>query len=155
MRLLGARRLYLYAFLIATGIIVYREYKVCKDAGKTGFDLLPWPPRIIMTGVAFMGLDAMSFFSAELAGIMAIGFVLAFALTGQWKNTSCNHMADCYSQPGSYQFIEGGIAPPGAQPLPVPALPPGTTPEIPPGSGPPELPPGIEPPALPPGVQAL
>jgi len=66
---MNLNHLYMIAFALATAIIVYEDVRHCHR--------LPWPPRIIFTGLVFAMLDLLSIVSQELASVIAIGVVLA------------------------------------------------------------------------------
>lgn len=79
---MNPRFLFMGGFVITVGVISYYEVKECHD--------LPWPPRIVATGAVFALLDAFSFFSPELSGVIAIGFMLAMVV-----NTKLNASVNC------------------------------------------------------------
>lgn len=67
------------SFLIVLGVVTYQEVRYCHD--------LPWPPRLVATGMVFLFLDLFGAVAPELAGVMAIGMVLAMIInTLQLKN---------------------------------------------------------------------
>ena len=93
------RRGLLAGFIICVGIITYHDVKQCRD--------LPWPPRIIGTGIVFGLLGALQLFSEELAGVMAIGFTLATAVNNGFV-ADCIHNCEVSAQPNSFKVITGG-----------------------------------------------
>jgi hypothetical protein len=84
-------------FVITLAIISYSEVSRCKQ--------LPWPPRIIGTGLVFGLLDLFSFVSEELAGVVAIGIVLA-AIVNKGFVTNCSHTEAGTTQPPSYKSLQ-------------------------------------------------
>jgi hypothetical protein len=99
------KRLYWIAFVITVFMLAYRDIKDCHD--------LPWPPRFVGAGITFIGLDLFSIISEELAGIMAIGIVIAVLVNKGFKS-ECNH-SEGTVQPASYQsIIPGANTPPGS-----------------------------------------
>lgn len=62
-------------FVITAGMIAYWDIHDCHE--------LPWPPRIVATGLVFGMLDLFSIFSQELAGVTAIGFMLAMIVNSK------------------------------------------------------------------------
>jgi len=105
---MSGKRLYWIAFIITVATLSWRDIKDCHD--------LPWPPRFVAAGITFIGLDLFSIVSEELAGVMAIGIVIAVLVNKGFKS-SCNH-AEGTAQPASYES-------------PVPG---GNNPQTPPGS---------------------
>lgn len=85
---------YMIAFIATVGIISFEEAKHCKQ--------LPWPPHLVGAGIVFTLLGLFSFFSDELAGVMAIGFVLATYLNHGFVG-NCSHNELGTTQPGTAQ----------------------------------------------------
>jgi membrane protein CcdC involved in cytochrome C biogenesis len=85
-------------FIITVGMISYYEIKNCHT--------IPWPPRIVATGIVFGMIDLFSIFSPELAGVIAVGFILA-AIVNKGFNTSgdCQH-SEATIAPASYDALE-------------------------------------------------
>jgi len=102
---MNGRRLYWMAFIITVAVMAWRDIHDCHD--------LPWPPRFVGAGITFIGLDLFSIISEELAGVMAIGIVIAVLVNTGFK-PECNH-AEGTVQPASYQSpippAGGGQAP--------------------------------------------
>lgn len=100
---------FLIAFFVAVGLVTWQEIKCCRD--------LPWPPRYVYTGLTFGLLDLVSLADEDLAGVIAIGFVLAIALqlagstTGSTRNPfttpQCNHQST--AQPSTTADLSGGL----------------------------------------------
>lgn len=120
---------YLIAFMICIGAITYQDVKNCQD--------MPWPPRIIATGIVFGILDLFSIISEELAAVIALGIVLGFGMNslpikgvalpgfGPHCDHPCQGTAQVDPNSGTGFAIGGGI--------PLPTIGPGTTT---PGAGP-------------------
>lgn len=101
---------FLIAFAVATGLIAWSEIKTCHD--------LPWPPRFVFTGLTFGLLDMFSLIDEDLAGVIAVGFVLALALPfalseedkGSTRNpfvANCNHSNT--GQPNTTTELTGSL----------------------------------------------
>lgn len=102
---MSGRHLYLWAFLIAAGTISYYDLKKCK--------MLPWPPRLIKTGLVFGILDLVSIFNEEIAGVTAIGLVIATFVQNGWVS-DCEH-PQATGQPQKTKFIGNSLATPQPQ----------------------------------------
>jgi len=130
---MGGKRLYLWAFILTCGALTYYQIRECKR--------LPWPPRYIYAGLTFGLLDLFSLASEELAGVTAIGIVIATFIKRGWSAdcnfggpvataqlTSANNgmSGDIFatSQPPSYAAFQ---QPAGNSPNVAPAQAPGTT----------------------------
>jgi len=81
---MNVRNAYLVAFALAIIIIAYYDVHTCHR--------LPWPPRIIMTGLVFAMLDLLSLANQELAGVIAVGIVLALIVN---KGFVCTDPKKC------------------------------------------------------------
>jgi len=81
---MNLRNAYLAAFALAVIIIAYYDVHTCHR--------LPWPPRIILTGLVFAMLDLFSLVSQELAGVIAVGVVLALIVN---KGFVCTDPKKC------------------------------------------------------------
>lgn len=92
------KKLYWAAFIITVSVMAWRDIHKCHD--------LPWPPRFVFAGITFIGLDLFSILSEELAGVMAIGIVLA-VLVNKGFDPECNHAGGTV-QPASYESILPG-----------------------------------------------
>jgi hypothetical protein len=84
---------YLIAFAISVAIISYEDMTQCHR--------LPWPPRIIKTGLVFALLDVFSIVNEELAGVIAIGIVLAFIVNKGFVADCGNILAKATTQPST------------------------------------------------------
>lgn len=113
--------MFIGGFVITAGMISYWDIHDCHE--------LPWPPRIVATGLVFGMLDLFSLASPELSGIMAIGFMLAMIVNSKIHSV-CQTTKPC--QCASQASDTVGIPPPAV-------IPPGSTgtyeiPTEPPGS---------------------
>jgi len=108
---MGRKSLFVTAFIIALFVIAYQEIRNCPREGN--MPNLPWPPRIIATGLVFVLLDLFSLFDEDLANITAFGFVLGLIVnqyqyqkTGQgnriFGTTICNH-GTATAQPSAFE----------------------------------------------------
>ena len=79
---MNARRLNLYAFMLAAAAITYWHIKKCRE--------LPWPPQYMYTALVFILLDILSLFNEEIAGVTSIGFVIAIFVKQGWI-ADCEH----------------------------------------------------------------
>lgn len=103
----------LVAFAVAVGLISWNEIKTCHD--------LPWPPRFVFAGLTFGMLDMLSLIDEDLAGVIAVGFVLALALpfaesvetartskaTTNPFTANCNHQST--GQPNTTTELSGSL----------------------------------------------
>lgn len=96
---MNGRHLYLISFGAVVGIITYYDITKCKK--------LPWPPRLIFAGLVFLLLDIFAFFSEELAGVVAIGTVIAFVLKGGFVS-DCGGIEQGTEQPATYTYLGQG-----------------------------------------------
>lgn len=87
------KSLFWWSFLITIVVLSWRDIKDCHD--------LPWPPRFIGAGITFGMLDLFSIVNEELAGIIAVGIVLAVAVNKGFKS-SCQHSGGTV-QPAKYE----------------------------------------------------
>jgi hypothetical protein len=80
------------AFAIAVAVICYQDLHTCHR--------LPWPPRLIFTGLFFVMVDLFSIVSEELAGVIAIGTTLAILVNKGFVG-DCNNVlsAEVTGQP--------------------------------------------------------
>lgn len=125
---MNTRHLYLWAFLLSVGAITYYDLKKCHH--------LPWPPRIIYTGLTFGLLDLFSLASEELAGVMAIGLVIATFVSNGWVKDCTAQTTAATGQPATTTFVgdqTGGPQQVGAY---VAGYPPGSGVQYPTSSGP-------------------
>lgn len=99
---MNARKLNLYAFLLAVGAITYWHLKKCRE--------LPWPPQYIYTALVFSLLDIFALFNEEVAGITSIGFVIAIFVKEGWI-ADCEHGGT--GQPSTTAYL-GSPQPPSA-----------------------------------------
>jgi hypothetical protein len=128
---MNPRLLYIGGFTITAGYISYLDIRKCST--------MPWPPRIIATGLVFVMLDLFGGFYPELSGVMAFGLMLALIVNARLK-FDCTRNCKCYSQAADTILIPG-IVPndmPPQSPTGRPRTPldPGTIPIEPPGSTP-------------------
>jgi hypothetical protein len=112
---MNLRHANLLAFIMCIGIITYHDVKQCHH--------LPWPARLIKTGLAFIIVDLFGMISEELSAIMSLGLVLAVFFkdgfvadceqsgTGQPQTTSFIGTAYESQQPPSYQLFAGAQGP--------------------------------------------
>lgn len=82
------RALILAGFVITVGLISYHEMKPVE---KGGCARIPFPARIVFTGLTFGLIDLLAILSSELAGVIAIGIPIA-AFVNNGFVTSCNPM---------------------------------------------------------------
>ncbi len=80
--MMGGRKFFLAGFAITVGMITWGDFSKCSS--------LPWPPRIVAAAMVFAILDLFSALSEELAGVIAIGIVLA-AIVNKGFATDCQH----------------------------------------------------------------
>jgi hypothetical protein len=89
-------------FAIAFGgaivIISWQDIKQCHE--------LPWPPRFIYAGLTFGIIDLISLWNDQLAGLVAIGFLLAL-LTQSLVKPQCTRPQGT-PQPSTMAEISGG-----------------------------------------------
>lgn len=90
---MNGKRLFWVSYLLAIAMLAWADIKNCHE--------LPWPPRFIGAAIAFGVLDVVAAFQEELAGVIAIGFVIAIAMNKGFK-PNCNHAGGTV-QPASYQ----------------------------------------------------
>lgn len=70
----------LTGFVLSVTIITWMDLKECHQ--------IPWPPRIVACAITFSLLDLFSDISAELASVVAVGFILAMIINK-------GYVADC------------------------------------------------------------
>lgn len=87
---MNPRYMYLGGFVITVGVISYYDIAANHE--------LPWPPRIVATGIVFTMLDLFSGFSPELSGVLAIGFMLAMIVNKKLIQSSTKH-CNCIKTP--------------------------------------------------------
>ena len=87
------QHLYLMAFVISVAVISYEDLHTCSR--------LPWPPRIVKTGIVFAILDVFSGINAELGAVLAIGIVLAILVNKGFVGDCGNILADATAQPST------------------------------------------------------
>ena len=88
---MSAHHAYLIAFALAVAVIAYEDMSKCHR--------LPWPPRIIYTGLVFAMLDLLSLLSEELAGVMSVGVVLAIIVNKGFVGECDTILASATQQP--------------------------------------------------------
>lgn len=91
--------MFLGGFIIVIGVITWNDITKCPC------ERLPWPPRIVMTGLTFGLLDLFSIVNEELAGVVAIGIVLA-ALVNHGFVTDCEHAGTAQPQTATFNALE-------------------------------------------------
>lgn len=89
------RNLNLMAFILICATITYYDLRRCKR--------LPWPPRFIFAGLTFFLMEAVSLVDESIAGVLAIGFVIAIFLKDGFV-ADCDHGAQT-GQPQTVEFI--------------------------------------------------
>lgn len=95
-QVMNQKHFFLVGWVIVVGMIAYGDISKCKQ--------LPWPPRIVAAALVFGLLDLFSALSEELAGIVAIGIVIA-AVVNKGFAATCDH-AEATAQPASYQSLQ-------------------------------------------------
>lgn len=93
---MNPKHMFLAGFAITVGMITYGDVSKCHD--------VPWPPRIVATALVFGLLDLFSVVSEELAGVVAIGVVLA-SIVNKGFASDCQH-AGATIQPASYTSLQ-------------------------------------------------
>lgn len=106
---MNGRQLYMGAFLLSIVTISYWSFRKCHE--------LPWPPQFIYTGLVFALLHLFSLLNEEIAGVTAIGFVLATFLKKGWV-ADCAHGAKGTASVQTTSFIGGST--PGSQQFSAP-----------------------------------
>lgn len=94
---MNARHGFLAGWAITIGTITYFDIKDCHD--------LPWPPRFIASAIVFGMIDLFATVNAELAGIIAIGIVLA-ALVNKGFTSDCTH-TNATVQTSQFDSLQG------------------------------------------------
>src|SRR6516225_8778482 len=117
---MSGNRLFLLGFVISLGVISFFEVKKCHR--------WPHPSRFVYAGIVFALLEVFSFFNEEIAGVSAIGFVIA-QLVGKGFVGDCELKSTGQPQTVAFQTSKNqttgtyaAFSPPPAQP----AQPPGT-----------------------------
>ena len=90
------RHAYLIAFVLSVAVISYEDIHQCHR--------LPWPPRLIAAGLVFSLLSLFSAINEELAGVVAIGIVLA-TLVNKGFISDCAPHTTSTVQPTQAQFL--------------------------------------------------
>ena len=83
---MNPRQLVIGGFVITVFMISWTEIRKC--------DRLPYPSRIVMTGLTFGLIDLLALVNAELGGVVAVGVVLAAIVNGGFVKT-CNKPITC------------------------------------------------------------
>lgn len=97
---MNIRHLYIISFAVVLGIIAWGDISDCKS--------LPWPPRIVATGVVFGMLDLSSDLLGDVAPLVAVGIVLAAIVNKQFTKADCQaRLAAATSQPADLQSLQG------------------------------------------------
>jgi hypothetical protein len=95
------RHFYLMGFVLSAAAISYYQMKECHR--------LPWPPRLIHTGMVFVCIDLMSMFNEEVAGIVAIGFVIAIFVKRGWVADCSEFQTAATGQPQTTSFLGNSV----------------------------------------------
>ena len=90
------RNLNLMAFILICATITYYDMKKCHR--------LPWPPRFIFAGLTFFMMEGIAIFDETIAGIMAIGMVIAIFLKEGFV-ASCDGGVTPTGHPQTVEFI--------------------------------------------------
>ena len=101
---MNPRIVYIGGFVVVAGYISYNEVKYCHE--------MPWPPRIVATGLVFAFLELFSGFAPELAAVIAIGFALGMIVNNKIlvNKGLCDQerkACGCGSQVADAQIIPG------------------------------------------------
>ena len=105
---MSKKGLYILAWALAVGAISYHELKDC--------GIFPRSPRIMKAALVFTMIYITSFFSEELAGVTAIGMVIALFVSKSWT-ADCSQ-AGATGTPHTTAFLTGD---PNNPDLPAPA----------------------------------
>jgi hypothetical protein len=92
---MNGKRLNLMAFMLICGAITYFDLRKCHR--------LPWPPRFIFAGMTFLMMEVISMFDETIAGVVAIGFVIAIFLKDGFVS-DCDHVSPT-GQPQAIEFV--------------------------------------------------
>lgn len=87
---MNPRLMFIGGFVITAGMISYWDIHDCHE--------LPWPPRIVATGFVFGMLDLFAVVNPELAGVLAIGFMLAMIVNTKIHSACKITKPQCGSQ---------------------------------------------------------
>lgn len=83
----SGHKMMLAGFTLCAGLITWQEIHTCKT--------FPWPPRYVGAAITFGMLDLLStLISPELAGMIGLGFVIAFIVNGKFdprETVTCDH----------------------------------------------------------------
>lgn len=93
------RNLNLMAFVLICGTIAYFDMKKCHR--------LPWPPRFIFAGLTFFLMEAVSLMDETVAGVMAIGMVIAIYLKEGFVSNCPSEFGGATGQPAKIGNING------------------------------------------------
>jgi len=92
------------AFILIVAIITYNDMKKCHR--------LPWPPRFIFAGLTFFLMEAVAILDETVAGVMAIGFVIAIYMKDGFVSSCPGQTTSQTGQPQSVEFT-GDFTGPG------------------------------------------
>jgi hypothetical protein len=93
------------AFVGGLAIVTWSEIKFCHD--------MPWPPRLVGTGIVYGMIDVIGILSDPLANVFAIGFTVVLlmqVLSDNWSGPlqpNCNHSGT--QQPATLTELSGGL----------------------------------------------
>jgi hypothetical protein len=97
---MNIRHLYVVSFAVVLGIIAWGDISQCKE--------LPWPPRIVATGIVFGMLDLSSDLLGDIAPLVAVGIVLAAIVNNNFSKADCaKRLSYATSQPADLQNLQG------------------------------------------------
>jgi len=97
---MNLRHLYTISFAVVLAIIAWGDITECKE--------LPWPPRIIATGIVFGMLDLSSDLLGDVAPLVAVGIVLAAIVNQNFSKADCaKRLSYSTSQPADLQNLQG------------------------------------------------
>lgn len=97
------RKLFVACFAVVIGIITWGDISTCHE--------MPFPPRIVATGLVFGLLDIASSFLGDVAPLIGVGIVIAAIINKSFRQPNCNErLAAATTQPPSYQYLTGAPA---------------------------------------------
>lgn len=113
---MNSRHAFIGCFIVVCLMITWQELKNCHA--------LPFPTRLIATGVVFGLLDIASGLLGSVALVVGVGYTVAIAICTVAPNKTCtlrlNTTSDCNaylasatSQPSSYQALAPAQVPAG------------------------------------------
>lgn len=93
------RNLNLLAFVLICATITYYDMKKCHR--------LPWPPRFVFAGMTFFLMEGVSIIDETLAGVIAIGMVIAIFLKKGLVSNCQGEFQGATGQPAKIGNING------------------------------------------------